>query len=58
MQNQKFIFSFNNLNYNVSIIKSNGNELHAEIDGVFQKYHIVEIDNLIYIHSMDFGNIL
>ena len=56
MQNQKFIFSFNNLNYNVSIIKSNGNELHAEIDGVFQKYHIVEIDNLIYIHSMDLGN--
>ena len=56
MQNQKFIFSFNNLNYNVSMFKSNGNELHAEIDGVFQKYHIIEIDNLIYIHSIDLGN--
>ena len=40
------------------MIKSNGNELHAEIDGVFQKYHIIEIDNLIYVYSIDFGNIL
>tara|TARA_B100000925_G_C21789139_1_gene379725 strand:- start:277 stop:630 length:354 start_codon:yes stop_codon:yes gene_type:complete len=31
--------------------------LHAEIDGVSKKYHIKEIDNSIYIHSIDFGNV-
>ena len=52
-----FIFSFNKSNYNVSIIKARGNVLHAEINGVFKKYHIKEIDKTIYIHSVDFGNV-
>ncbi len=52
-----FIFSFNKSNYNVSIIKARGNVLHAEINGVFKKYYIKEIDKTIYIHSVDFGNV-
>ena len=55
--NGAFIFSFNKSNYNVSIIRARGNVLHAEINGVFKKYHIKEIDKTIYIHSVDFGNV-
>ncbi len=55
--NKQFIFSFSDSYYNVSILKSINNKLHAEIDGVFKKYHIKEIDNLIYMHSIDFGNV-
>ena len=54
--NGDFIFSFNKTNYNVSIIRARGNVIHAEINGVFKKYHIKEIDKSIYIHSIDIGN--
>ena len=55
--NGAFIFSFNKSNYYVSIIRARGNVLHAEINGVFKKYYIKEIDKTIYIHSVDFGNV-
>tara|TARA_Y100000768_G_scaffold360041_1_gene316998 strand:- start:277 stop:2250 length:1974 start_codon:yes stop_codon:yes gene_type:complete len=55
--NGTFIFFFNNSNYNVSIIRARGNILHAEINGVFKKYHIKKIDKSIYIHSVEFGNV-
>ena len=54
--NGDFIFSFNKSNYNVSIIRARGNVIHAEINGVFKKFHIREIDKSIYVHSVDFGN--
>ena len=54
--NGDFIFSINKSNYNVSIIRARGNVIHAEINGVFKKFHIREIDKSIYVHSMDFGN--
>ncbi len=54
--NGDFIFSFNKSNYNVSIIRARGNVIHAEINGVFKKFHIREIDKSIYVHSIDFGN--
>ena len=52
-----FIFSFNKSNYNVSIIRARGNVIHAEINGVFKKFHIREVDKSIYVYSIDFGNI-
>ena len=52
-----FIFSFNKSNYNVSIIRARGNAIHAEINGVFKKFHIREVDKSIYVYSIDFGNI-
>ena len=55
--NGDFIFSFNKSNYNVSIIRARGSVIHAEINGVFKKFHIREIDKSIYVHSIDFGNI-
>ena len=55
--NRQFIFSFGKSNYSVSIVKASNNELQAEIDGVFKKYHIKEINKLIYIYSIDFGNV-
>ena len=55
--NGYFIFSFNKSNYNVSIIRARGSVIHAEINGVFKKFHIREIDKSIYVHSIDFGNI-
>ena len=55
--NEQFVFFINDSNYNVCIIKSTNKKLHAEIDGVSKKYHIKEIDNSIYIHSIDFGNV-
>ena len=54
--NGDFIFSINKSNYNVSIIRARGNVIHAEINGVFKKFHIREIDKSIYVHSVDFGN--
>ena len=54
--NGDFIFSINKSNYNVSIIRARGNVIHAEINGVFKKFHIREIDKSIYVHSIDFGN--
>ncbi len=56
-KNGDFIFSFNKSNYNVSIIRARGNVIHAEINGVFKKFHIREVDKLIYVYSIDFGNI-
>ncbi len=55
--NGRFIFSFGKSKYSVSIIKVINSELQAEIDGVFKKYHIIEINKLIYIYSIDFGNV-
>ncbi len=55
--NGDFIFSFDKSNYNVSIIRARGNVIHAEINGVFKKFHIKEIDKSIYVYSIDFGNI-
>ncbi len=52
----QFIFSFKS-NYKAYIIKSSKNKLQAEIDGVFKKYHIRQIGNLIHMNSIDFGNI-
>ena len=57
IENEQFIFSFIESNYSASIISAKGNELHAEINKIFKKYHIIEIDNLIYIYSIDFGNV-
>ena len=54
--NGDFIFSINKSNYNVSIIRARGNVIHAEINGVFKKFHIREIDKSIFVHSVDFGN--
>ena len=54
--NGDFIFSFNKSNYNVSIIRARGSVIHAEINGVFKKFHVREIDKSIYVHSIDFGN--
>ena len=54
--NGDFIFSFNKSNYNVSIIRARGSVIHAEINGVFKKFQVREIDKSIYVHSIDFGN--
>ena len=51
------MFSLNKSNHKVSIIKAKGSVLHAEINGVFKKYHVKEIDKSIYVHSVDFGNV-
>ena len=56
-KSEDFIFSFNKSNYNVSIIRARGNVIHAEINGVFKKFHIREVDKSIYVYSIDFGNI-
>ena len=54
--NGDFIFSFNKSNYNVSIIRARASVIHAEINGVFKKFQVREIDKSIYVHSIDFGN--
>ena len=54
---KSFTFSFDESTYTASIIKVNGDELHAEIDRVLKKYHIKTIKNKIFINSIDFGNI-
>ena len=54
--NGDFIFSFNKSNYNVSIIRARASFIHAEINGVFKKFQVREIDKSIYVHSIDFGN--
>ncbi len=56
-ESEDFIFSFNKSNYNVSIIRARGNVIHAEINGVFKKFHIREVDKSIYVYCIDFGNI-
>ena len=56
--NKTFNFSFSKSKYSVSIIRSNGNVMHLEINGVLKKYHIKEIDKSIYIHSIDLGNMV
>ena len=55
--NGDFTFSFNKSNYSVSIIKASGSVIFAEINGVFKKFHIKEIDKSIYMHSIDVGNV-
>ena len=55
--NGTFMFSLNKSNHKVSIIKAKRSVLHAEINGVFKKYHVKEIDKSIYVHSVDFGNV-
>jgi biotin carboxyl carrier protein len=56
--NKTFNFSFSKSKYSVSIIRTNANVMHLEINGVLKKYHIKEIDKSIYIHSIDLGNMV
>ena len=55
--NRQFVLSFGKSNYSAFIIKASNNELQAEIDGVFKNFHIKEIGKLVFVYSIDFGNV-